>query len=105
MRTAIGPFLEKTSASAFAVILLLGPALAYAQAPGEAADGAGWEKVNGAMIQPGEGFQANHLVAAAYAFIWLMVAGFVLTVWLRTDAVEREVFALRRQIDDRAKKP
>ena len=59
----------------------------------------GWEAVNGQMVQPGEGFKANGLVAAAYGFIWLMVAGFVMTVWMRTESVERDLERLRKQIE------
>ena len=81
--------------------LLLSP-IARAQSPAEGgADKDGWEAVNGQMVQPGEGFKANGLVAGAYGFIWLAVAGFVLSVWLRGGAVEREVERLKRQIDAR----
>ena len=59
----------------------------------------GWEKVTGPMVQPGESLPASRLVAAAYGFIWLMVAGYVLSVWHRTRAVEREVEALRRRVE------
>lgn len=60
----------------------------------------GWEAVNGGMmVQPGESYQATHLVAGAYGFIWLMVAGFVYSVWRRAGALERDVAELRRRIE------
>jgi CcmD family protein len=53
------------------------------------------------MVQPGEGFQAKDLVAAAYGFIWVMVAGFVWLTWRRSAAVERELTELQREIERR----
>ena len=79
----------------FAVATLISSAV-FAQ---ETAKG-GWENVNGGMMQqPGEGFQASHLVAAAYAFIWVMVAGFVLAMWLRERRLDRDLDELRARID------
>lgn len=73
--------------------------------PGAAGNNEGWEPVAGGMMQqPGEGYQATNLVAGAYAFIWVMVAGFVLMVWRRTDGIERELAELQKRIGDAAKK-
>ena len=69
-----------------------------ARAEGAASSGDGWEQVDGRMMQPGETIPARELVGAAYAFIWVMVAGFVLTVWRRTEAVERELLSLKARI-------
>ena len=85
-----------------ALALAAAPARAQDQAKDAAKGDEGWEQVNTQMVQPGEGFQANHLVAAAYAFIWVMVAGFVYMTWRRTDAVERDLEALRRRIEKAA---
>ena len=57
-----------------------------------------WEAVNGAMFDPGESLPASRLVAAAYGFIWVMVAGFVTTVWLRAGKLEGEIADLDRRI-------
>ena len=85
----------------FFVSLLVAP-IARAQSPSDKKPGDdGWEAVNGQMVQPGEGFKANSLVAGAYGFIWLMVAGFVFSVWMRTESVERELERLKRQIETR----
>jgi hypothetical protein len=80
--------------------LLLVPAAA-ARAQSKPND-QGWQQVNGDMMQPGESFQAKDLVAAAYGFIWVMVAGWVFTTWRRAGAIERDLDALRRRIDERA---
>ena len=95
---------------ALATTLLLaalgaGPALAEGTPAGDT--GGGWEKVdaNAMMMRPGESFQANHLVAAAYGFIWLMVAIFVFLTWRKNQATNQEIDALRRQIDARRGKP
>ena len=57
-----------------------------------------WQPVQTQMVQPGESFEAKNLVAAAYGFIWVMVAGFVFTVWRRADRLEKEIEALRAQV-------
>ena len=59
----------------------------------------GWESVQTQMVMPGEGFAGNQLVAAAYGFIWLMVAGFVWTVWRRTEALQKEMDGLRARVE------
>src|SRR4051812_23984139 len=73
---------------------------ARAEDPPAAAPAGGneWQPVQTQMIQPGESFEAKNLVAAAYGFIWLMVAGFVFTVWRRADRLEKEIEALRAQV-------
>jgi hypothetical protein len=86
----------------FFLALCLAPVAARAQAPSAAAGGDGWQKVETQMLVPGESYEATTLVSAAYGFIWVMVAGFVLTVWRRSTAVERELQSLRRRIDERA---
>lgn len=85
--------------------LLLFVVAATAHAQSDAAkeknqkDSEGWESVNTQMVMPGEGYKASNLVAVAYGFIWVMVAGFVFAVWRRTEAVERETQALRKRIE------
>ena len=74
-------------------------------APVQAAKGDGdWVPMTTQMIQPGESFEAKNLVAVAYGFIWVMVAGFVLTVWRRADRLEKEIEALRAQVKAHAQK-
>jgi CcmD family protein len=64
----------------------------------------GWQQVNTQMVQPGETLPARNLVGAAYGFIWLMVAGFVWTVWRRADRLEKEIEALRAQVRQAAER-
>jgi hypothetical protein len=56
------------------------------------------------MTLPGEGFQSNTLVAVAYGFIWVMLCGFVVSVWMRGRKVEREMAELSERIARGAKK-
>lgn len=55
-----------------------------------------------AMVAPGESFRSTTMVAIAYTFIWLMVLGFVASVWLRLRQVDRELADLRRRIEGTA---
>jgi CcmD family protein len=59
-----------------------------------------WENVPGGMMMqpPGESIRASTLVGAAYGFIWLMVAGFVVSVWRRQQRLEQELDELRRRL-------
>ena len=50
------------------------------------------------MMGSGEQFQSTALVTVAYAFIWVMVTGFVVTVWLRSRRLGRELADLERRI-------
>lgn len=84
------------------LVLLLGwlvPAVALAQGAGGKQDGE-WENVPGGMMmqRPGESIPASTLVGAAYGFIWLMVAGFVVSVWRRQQRLEQEIDELRRRL-------
>jgi hypothetical protein len=96
--------------AAFAVALLLAVAAGSARAADAPKGGApspsdeGWQNVQTQMVEPGEGFEAKNLVGVAYGFIWVMVAGFVVTVWRRADRIDKEIAALRAQIDAKTKK-
>ena len=63
-----------------------------------------WQPVQTQMIAPGESFEAKNLVGAAYGFIWVMVAGFVFTVWRRADRLEKEIELLRAQVQAKSGK-
>jgi len=87
-------------------LLLFGAPAASAQAAGAAKD-EGWQPVDGTptMMQPrGESIPAATLVGVAYGFIWVMVAGFVLTVWVRQSRVDREITELRARIAEAEKR-
>ena len=84
------------------VVFLLGwlvPTVALAQGAGDKSNG-DWENVPGGMMmqRPGESIPASTLVGAAYGFIWLMVAGFVVSVWRRQQRLEQELDELRRRL-------
>lgn len=84
------------------VMLLLGwlvPAVVLAQGAEGKKDGE-WENVPAGMMMqpPGESIPASTLVGSAYGFIWLMVAGFVVTVWRRQQRLEQEIDELRRRL-------
>lgn len=46
-----------------------------------------------------EAVPAQPLVAAAYAFAWLAVAGYTFSIWRRLTRVERELQEALRRID------
>ena len=86
----------------FAVTLLAAPALRADDEKKTGGDGE-WQSVQTQMVQPGESFEAKNLVAVAYGFIWVMVAGFVFTVWRRADRLEKEIEALRAQVKEKGR--
>ena len=57
-----------------------------------------WQPMKTQMLVPGESYEATTLVRAAYGFIWVMVAGFVFTVWRRAGRLDKEIESLRAQI-------
>ena len=81
------------------LLCCLVPAVALGQSQGDKKDGE-WENVPGSMMMqpPGESIPASTLVGAAYGFIWLMVAGFVVSVWRRQQRLEQELDELRRRL-------
>jgi CcmD family protein len=58
----------------------------------------GFTKVVGAQPASGEGISSPLLVSCAYAFIWLVVLFYVLTLWRRGRTTEREIDDLRRKL-------
>jgi CcmD family protein len=88
-----------------ATLLLSALALpaAHAQQPRPPTAAAGaraeWEDADlRAMMGPGERYQSTTMVTTAYLFIWLMVLGFVVSVWTRSRRVERELMELAQRI-------
>lgn len=80
------------------------PAFADEVAKAAADAAGGWQNVTqqDQLIQMGESFRATHLVAAAYGFIWLMVALFVYSVWRRGARLEKEIKSLRDLVEKSA---
>jgi CcmD family protein len=82
------------------LLLLVAPA-ARAGAPGEPPPATGeWQQEDrSAMMRMGEGgYASTTLVTAAYSFIWVMVLGFVASLWVRSRRVERELSELAQRI-------
>jgi CcmD family protein len=74
------------------LILLLGPALAGAQ-PQPSPD----EFVPISEIPPEEQIPAINLVAAAYAFVWVAMLGYVWSLGSRLKKAEDEIARLERK--------
>jgi hypothetical protein len=92
--------------AALLLALALAPSLARADVapspkPPLAADAkkGEWQDAElGPMMGRGESYQSTTMVTTAYTFIWLMVLGFVASVWLRSQQVERELAELAQRI-------
>lgn len=52
-------------------------------------------------LPPSEQVQAVPLVAAAYAVAWIMIIGYVFTLWRRLGTVQRELIDVTRRLDGR----
>jgi CcmD family protein len=50
-------------------------------------------------LPPEEQLPAAPLLVGAYAFAWVMVAGYLWSIWRRLSAVEREIAQVARQLD------
>jgi CcmD family protein len=59
----------------------------------------GFEPVSGAPA-PQEQLPAAPLLIAAYAFVWLMLVGYLWSIWRRLAAVERELTGVARRVDE-----
>ena len=52
-------------------------------------------------IAPEDAMPAPRLVAIAYGFIWVVIFGYVWSVWSRLSRVERELEAVSRRVPAR----
>jgi CcmD family protein len=52
-----------------------------------------------AELPPGDQLPAAPLLIGAYAFAWLMVAGYLFSIWRRLSAVEHEIAQVARQVE------
>jgi CcmD family protein len=59
----------------------------------------GFEPVSG-LPAPKDQLPAAPLLIAAYAFVWLMLVGYLWSIWRRLAAVERELTGVARRVDD-----
>jgi CcmD family protein len=52
-----------------------------------------------AELPPDERLPAAPLLVGAYAFAWVMVLGYLWSIWRRLSAVEREIAQVARQVE------
>jgi CcmD family protein len=71
------------------------PSAAPAQPPSAAQEG--FVPVD-QLPKPQDTMPAARLVAIAYAFVWVMLFGYVVSIWRRLSTVERELQAVSRRI-------
>ena len=57
------------------------------------------------LPKPQDTMPAAPLVATAYAFVWLMLFGYIVSIWRRLTAVERELQSVSRRIDSGGRTP
>jgi CcmD family protein len=50
------------------------------------------------LPKPQDTMPAPRLVAVAYAFVWVMLFGYVVSIWRRLSTVERELQSVSRRI-------
>ena len=75
------------------MLLLAGPAVLSAQQPKPSMD----EFVPVSEVPASEQIPAFRLVAAAYGFVWVVLAGYVWSVGSRLSKVEREIAGLEQR--------
>jgi CcmD family protein len=57
------------------------------------------------LPKPQDTMPAAPLVAAAYAFVWVMLFGYVVSIWRRLSTVEREMQSVSRRIGTGGRTP
>jgi CcmD family protein len=50
------------------------------------------------QLPPGEQLPAAPLLIAAYSVVWLLVAGYLFSIWKRLGRVEREIAEVSRRL-------
>ena len=65
--------------------------------------GDGFEPVS-SLPAPQETLPAAPMVMAAYGFVWVMVLGYLWSIWRRLGVVERELMGVARRVDDLQRK-
>ena len=85
--------------SATMVIALQQPGAAAAQPAPE-----GFEPVGALPAPRQEQLPAAPLVMAAYGFIWVLLLGFLWSIWRRLGAVEREMKSVEQRVAEAGKR-
>jgi CcmD family protein len=95
---AAGPA-NATATEVGAVFALQQPAGGQVAQPGQRS-GDGFEPVSNLPPVPQEQLPAAPLVMLAYAFVWVMVLGYVWSLWRRLSTVERELRSVAQRVDE-----
>ena len=53
------------------------------------------------QLPPGEQLPAAPLLIAAYSVVWILVAGYLFSIWKRLGSVERDIAELSRRLPQR----
>jgi CcmD family protein len=89
----------------FAVVALCSVAAPSArQQPPPSAAQEGFVPVD-QLPKPQDTMPAAPLVAAAYAFVWVMLFGYVVSIWRRLGTVERELESVTKRIGTGGRTP
>jgi CcmD family protein len=72
------------------------PVLAFQPAPAQG------DFVPVSALPPAEQLPAAPLLIAAYALVWVILLGYVWSIWRRLGRVERELHALGRRVEERS---
>ncbi len=80
----------------FAIAVLVGPSSLIAQPPPPAATD-GFVPVESLGLQ--EQLPAAPLVMTAYAVAWVVVFGYLWSIWQRLGRVERDILEIRRRVE------
>ena len=57
------------------------------------------------LPKPQDTMPAPRLVAIAYAFVWVMLFGYVVSIWRRLSTVERELQSVSRRVGTGGRTP
>lgn len=83
--------------AALLVLMFSAPPFLAAQSPQPSAAQEGYVPVD-QLPKPQDTLPAAPLLATAYAFVWLLLFGYVFSIWRRLSSVEREMQSVSRRI-------
>ena len=83
----------------FLVLTVLAPAAAAAMAHGQQPQPPQEEFIPIDQLPPGDQMPAAPLLIAAYAIVWVVVFGYLWSIWRRLSGVEQEMHELSRRAD------
>ncbi len=83
-------------------VIAVAPRPSYAQQPTLAPAQEGFVPVD--ELPGKEELPAARLVMAAYAVAWIVVFGYLFSIWRRLDRVERDIAVVSRRIDAGARR-